>query len=188
MFSLFSILSVVIWLLPNFVSSHEKKDDTPVVTVFPAAESNFNSRALFVSGKDGLDSPKVNPINASTYDWWYFDVVSKDQGYSAVVVFFNAPATAFPLTGADASDITEAHLFVSTPENATFFSSAILASEARVTSVGNGARGDWIGSGFSFKGDQELEEYVVTIDSSQIATKGKISMKSVSQRILSDGQ
>lgn len=28
------------------------------------------STAQFVSGAQGLDAPKVHPVNATTFDWW----------------------------------------------------------------------------------------------------------------------
>jgi hypothetical protein len=88
-------ISCALWFLAGLVSSYRHHIET-----VPAAESNFASIAQYISSHNGLDAPHVTPINASAYDWWYFDVVSEYLGYSVVVVFFNAPMTAFPFSGA----------------------------------------------------------------------------------------
>jgi hypothetical protein len=175
--SLISKLIFTIWLLAtlSFADSYYG----PAVDIIPAAESNLASKVDFVARETGLDAPHVTPINASTYDWWYFDVVSEDQGYSVVVTFFAAPESAFAFSGAPATDVTEAYLFVSTPENPMYIDEPIPATKALVVNAGNGASGVWEGSGFAFAGTPDMAEYEVTINSPQIAVKGKITMQSV---------
>ncbi|KAL9560687.1 hypothetical protein ACKAV7_015178 [Fusarium commune] len=48
-----------------------------------------------VSVKGGLDLPKLTPgVNASTWDWWYFDAVSATDNAAISVIFYNmAPNT-----------------------------------------------------------------------------------------------
>lgn len=44
-----------------------------------------------------LDAPQLNTINASVYDWWYFDAVAEDNPHeSLVVAFFTSSVAAFP--------------------------------------------------------------------------------------------
>src|SRR5277367_6023387 len=167
-------ISCALWFLAGLVSCYRHHTE-----IIPGAGSNFVSIAQYISSHNGLDAPHVTPINASAYDWWYFDVVSEDLGYSVVVVFFNAPATAFPFSGAPGNDITEAYLFVSTPGNPFFVAEPIPATQAVVDYAGNGASGVWTGSGFSFTGEPDMSEYTVKIDSPQIAVKGEISFISV---------
>lgn len=126
----------------------------------------------------------MTPINESAYDWWYFDVVSEDQDYSVVVVLFNAPATAFPFSGAPGNDLTEAYLFVSIPGKPDFYAAPFPATQAVVDYAGNGASGVWTGSGFSFEGEPDMSEYTITIDSPQTYLKGEISFKSVRRNLI----
>lgn len=175
--SLIPNLTFTIWLLASLSCADSYYG--PTVDTIPATASNHISEVEFVAKENGLDAPHVTPINASTYDWWYFDVVSEDQGYNVVVTFFAAPGSAFAFSGAPATDITEAYLFVSTPENPMYIDESIPATKALVVSVGNGASGIWEGSGFAFAGTPDMSEYEVTINSPQIGVKGTIIMKSV---------
>jgi hypothetical protein len=54
----------------------------------PSALSNTSSTGIFTSTASNLDAPKVLPINGSTFDWWYFDVVdiNPNSRASAAVV------------------------------------------------------------------------------------------------------
>jgi len=166
-------ISCVLWLAV-LVSSYRYHIET-----IPAAQSNLASIAQYVSKHNGLDAPHVTPINESAYDWWYFDTYSNDLKYSVVVVFFNAPATGFALSGAPANDITEAYLFVSVPGQPFLIQQNISATEATVDYAGNGASGDWKGSGFSFTGEPDMSEYTISIDYPELAYKGTLSFKSV---------
>jgi len=164
-------------LLTSFVSSHHPQGS--MIDVIPGAESNDPSTATFTSSAIGLDSPHVTPVNASSFDWWYFDVVSYDALYSFSVTFFAAPATGFPPDGAPANDITVVYLFLSTAANETFLTVPAFATEATVVSLGNGASGNWQGSGFEFSGAPDLSTYLITIDSPSIGVKGEVFMESV---------
>ena len=51
----------------------------------------------------GLDAPKVHPVNRTTWDWWYFDVVSDelasgDLSSLAITFFIASPFGYEPLT------------------------------------------------------------------------------------------
>lgn len=51
--------------------------------------------------------------------------------------------------------------------------------EATVVTNGNGASGDWKGTGFSFEGTSDLSSYTVTIDSPLLGVKGTLVLDSV---------
>jgi hypothetical protein len=116
----------------------------------------------------------------TAYGWWYFDAYSEDTETSVVVVFFNAPATGFAFSGAPPTDITEAYLFVSVPGQPFLVSQNISATQSTIDYAGNGASGNWTGSGFSFKGEPDMSEYTISIDYPELAYKGELSFKSVS--------
>ena len=141
---------------------------------------NGSSDALFTSSAHSLDAPKVEPINETSYEWWYFDAVSADQQSGVVLTFFVAPATGFPQSGAPDNAILSATIALSYPgQELVSFLSSVPATEATVVSVGNGASGSWEGSGINFVGTPDLENYIVNVDSPSIGVKGFMSLHSV---------
>ncbi|KAJ7207711.1 hypothetical protein B0H12DRAFT_1206012 [Mycena haematopus] len=136
-------------------------------------------QAQFTSGATGLDAPKVQPINASAFDWWYFDVVSTDPTSlsSVVVIFFTSPESAFPVM--DPSDsITTAYILVSFP-NGTLWSAFSDADEgASVVAEGDSSRGTWHGAGFSWTRTL-ASGYLILIDAPHIGVSGSISFQPV---------
>ncbi|KAK7008218.1 hypothetical protein R3P38DRAFT_3024000 [Favolaschia claudopus] len=92
----------------------------------PSGIQNKTSIAQFTSTSTPLDAPKVHPINASAFDWWYFDVVSSDPSSlaSVIVTFFTSSQAAFP--------------------------AGAFASSATVTIEGDNSSGAWHGTGFKW--------------------------------------
>ncbi|KAF7373140.1 hypothetical protein MSAN_00521900 [Mycena sanguinolenta] len=147
----------------------------------PAAVQNGTSHAQFTSTVAGIDAPKVQPINASAWDWWYFDVVSADptRVSSVVVIFFTSPQSGFPLippSGSGSNVITTAHIFVSFP-NGTLWSAAADAEGASVEAgPGGGSSGTWIGTGFSWTGSPG-SGYLIRVDAPDIGVTGTINFR-----------
>ncbi|KAF2723130.1 hypothetical protein K431DRAFT_319234 [Polychaeton citri CBS 116435] len=58
------------------------------------------STAEFGYRGNGLDAPKVSPINGTVFDWWYFDAatssLSSSDLSSAAIVFYTASPVGFP--------------------------------------------------------------------------------------------
>ncbi|KIY53782.1 hypothetical protein FISHEDRAFT_32652 [Fistulina hepatica ATCC 64428] len=148
------------------------------VHVIPATVSSGTSVAQFVSGSDALDGPMVAPVNASAFDWWYFDVVSEDYQNSMVIIFFTTPNTSFPFT-ASSTDILEVIMTAQTPDDATFYDGGAFATEAIVMTDGNGASGVWEDTGFSFVGDADLSRFEVFVDAPSIDAVGSIVFESI---------
>ncbi|KAJ7171251.1 hypothetical protein C8R46DRAFT_1216831 [Mycena filopes] len=143
----------------------------------PATVSSGSSTALFNSTATDLDAPKVHPINGSSFDWWYFDVVSTDpkSPASVVVIFYTVAGAAFPfLSPSDA--ITRAQIFVSFP-NGTQFTTITDAAGATVVSDGNVSSGDWGGTGFGW--GHSGANYTVVIDAPKVGVQGSISFSPV---------
>ncbi|KAH9207554.1 hypothetical protein DL95DRAFT_482702 [Leptodontidium sp. 2 PMI_412] len=139
------------------------------------------STAQFVSTAQGLDAPKVHPVNATTFDWWYFDAVSTDSQESVVIVFYMSTDLGFPfrLPGAAIS----VDIFVSFADGSLLFypinSLPGSLGSATVVSEGQGASGVWRNSGFSFDGEDDLSRYTVTIDNPVLGVKGTLVLDSV---------
>ncbi len=148
-------------------------------TTIPAPAAVGPSTARFTSSEFGLDSTKFDKINSTSFEWWYFDVVSEDQKSSAVIIFFASPEDGFPLSTAPDSDITDVFMFLSTPQNESLIALPVFASRADILSVGNGASGVWEGAGFSFIGTPDMSFYSIAIDSPEIGIKGLITFESV---------
>jgi len=174
--SIFLSLIGTLGLLAQKVSAYAK----PSVSVIPAPVSNSISQVQFKSSAFGLDAPHVRSVNATTWDWWYFDVVSADQKSSIVIVFYTAPATGFVFNKAPASDILLASINVGIPGSPSFFSGGAFAEKATIVSLGNGARGCWEGTGFEFIGAPDLSTYTIVLDSPDLGVKGTVTLKSVS--------
>ncbi|KAJ6617202.1 hypothetical protein B0H10DRAFT_1914609 [Mycena sp. CBHHK59/15] len=160
-----------LWLVLPSASSQ-----SPVFNI-PSTVQNGTSHAQFTSSSTGLDAPKVQPINGSAFDWWYFDVVSADPTNlaSVVVTFFTSSQPAFPLL-APSSFITVARIWVSFP-NGTLFSAASDADGATVISDGDNSSGTWNGTGFSWMNIPSGN--FIVIDAPDLGVKGTISLQSI---------
>ncbi|KAJ6457615.1 hypothetical protein C8R45DRAFT_844134 [Mycena sanguinolenta] len=143
--------------------------------ISPAVQ-NGTSQAQFTSTAAGLDAPKVQPINASAFDWWYFDVVSTDPTSlaSVVVTFFTSPQSAFPLLH-PSNSITSAYIWVSFP-NGTLWSAVADGDGATVEVEGDGSRGTWHATGFSWT-RTPASGYLIVIDAPDIGVTGTISFQ-----------
>ncbi|KIK69532.1 hypothetical protein GYMLUDRAFT_33905 [Collybiopsis luxurians FD-317 M1] len=130
-----------------------------------------------------FDGAKVTSVNASSYDWWYFDVVSLDHTYSAVVVFYTAPNTSFPFLP-DGKNILAAQISLQTPDAGVLAFNTAYANAATLTVGGDDTdiQGDWEGVGAAFTGAENLTLYNVTFDAEEeLGVTGFISFNSVSR-------
>ncbi|KAJ7076688.1 hypothetical protein B0H15DRAFT_941228 [Mycena belliarum] len=144
----------------------------------PSAPQNGSSKAQFTSTATGLGAPKVHPINASSFDWWYFDVVSSDADVfsSVVVTFFTSSQPAFPLLSPSDS-IVVARIWVSFA-NGTLWEATSDGDSATVIADGDASTGTWHGTGFSWAGSP-ASGYLITIDAPDAGVTGTISFRSV---------
>jgi hypothetical protein len=165
-------------LLVTLVSSNPFNSWTSTKTI-QAAVVNGSTNSVLTSTSYGLDSPKVSPINSTSWDWWYFDVVSEDSQSSAVVVLYTAPETGFVFAQAPTQSILEASLYLNVPEYSEPVSLAAFANNVTIVSVGNGASGEWRGTGFGFDGSPDMRTYVLAIDNEMLGVKGTITFQSV---------
>lgn len=142
-----------------------------------------NSVAQFISGVSGLDGPKVSPeVNATSFDWWYFDAVAEDSSEAVVVVFYLSTTLGFPFVpplstlSVDIFASWEDGSLAFLPQNSLPFE----AGAATITTDGDGASGIWKGTGFEFEGSPDLSSYTVTVDSPALGVSGTLELKSVS--------
>lgn len=135
-----------------------------------------NSIAQFVSGASGLDGPKMDPeINATSFDWWYFDAVSENS-CAVVIVFCVTTDLGFPFVpplstlSVDIFATFEDGTLVFLPLNDL----PLRAGTATVVTGVDGSSGSWEGIGFEWKGAPDLSQYVVTIDSPLLGITGTL--------------
>lgn len=174
-------LPVLLWTLNASASAIQKSLPGWAHTeTIPALQANVSSIAKFTADSIGMDEPHVHPINETSYEWFYFDAVSNDGKYSVVVVFYTAPETGF-MGGGPAYNILPVSIHTSIPGKDDFYSDRRYAKEAVVNSVGNGANGQWVGTGMSFTGKADLSHYTIKVDTEDV--KGCVEFKAVSPRI-----
>lgn len=174
--------------LPSF---HSRIDDPHLgIYCIPHSVQNGTSHARFniqttrasLSAETllSLDGPQVDRINASVFDWWYFDVVSDtDPRESLVVTFFTSSAAAFPFLAANESSILIAYLWASFA-NGTVVADFVPATAATVA-VGNPSSGQWSSTGFSWAAHKaNFSQYEINIASEKMQVNGKFRLSSVS--------
>lgn len=131
---------------------------------------------LISSGKP-FDGPKVTPINSTTFDWWYFDVVDKNASQSLTVAFYSASNTALAFLP-ELESLNFVHVSGILP-NGTRFVSVIPAKDSPVRTVGEGSSGSWEGTGFNWKGSPSLDHYDIKANDASVGYKGVMKLKSV---------
>ncbi|KFY46509.1 hypothetical protein V495_02405 [Pseudogymnoascus sp. VKM F-4514 (FW-929)] len=139
------------------------------------------SEALMVSDGSALDGPKLTPgNNATTFDWWYFDAVSTNGASAVVMVFYLSTDLGFPFV--PPLSTLSVDIFATFDDGSLVFlplnNLPYKAGQATVTTDGDGASGNWQGTGFSFEGSPDLSTYKVMVDSPILAIKGTLELKS----------
>lgn len=159
----------------------------------PSEVQNGTSQARFSVSSPGstlstqgllsLDAPQLSLINASVFDWWYFDAVSDtDPRESLVVTLFTSTANAFPFLNPNETSVLIAYIWASFA-NGTVYADYVPATVATVSGgdkAPNPSSGVWSSTGFSWtalKGD--LSQYEVAISSEILQIDGKLSLTSV---------
>lgn len=150
------------------------------VTLTPALYAG-PSQVQLTSCASGADGPRVFPINATTFDWWYFDAVSSDGTQALTVIFFTSSYIGFSFDLASAIDPLNVYVFANTGSGLPV-SFPVAATSVTIDTVGNGASGTWTGSGISFQGSPDLSTYTLTFDKTllNLGIEGSFTLKSVS--------
>jgi hypothetical protein len=153
-----------------------KQSVSPTFKIIPSTATAGPSTARFVSGTE-FDGPQVSPINSTSWDWWYFDAVSPDLKTALSIVFYNALPSGFPFL-APSDTVTIATLDCIF-ENGTQFYAVLEASEAIITTVGDGSSGCFEGTGASWIGAPDMTTYRVEINSPKNGIVGTFELRSL---------
>ncbi|KAK9234115.1 hypothetical protein V1525DRAFT_422544 [Lipomyces kononenkoae] len=137
-----------------------------------------------IAAAGDLDMPKIRPgVNATSYDWWYFDVVSTDARASVTIVFYDSGPEGFinPYERGPLS-VSITGLF----PNGSAYDFSAPATSAVVSRHAGGSfatSGVYKDSGFEWKGTTSSDDgevtYVVSIDAPSIGVNGTVSFKSI---------
>jgi hypothetical protein len=175
-------LLVICWLLQAlFVSAlhadrrNGKKED--FIQIIPSTPFPGHVKVNTVSKSAGFDGPQLSAVSNSSYEWWYFDAVSTDHLSSITIVFYTALASGFGFIP-PTPDVTTVGIDFSF-QNGTASSVHLSASEAIITTIGQGSSGCFEKSGAVWKGAPDLSSYLVEIDAPGSGVVGTLRLDSV---------
>lgn len=166
----------------------------------PSDVQNGTSKARFNISTPGstlstvallaLDSPQLSSINASVFDWWYFDVVSDtDPRESLVVTFFTSSAAAFPFLNPNETSVLIAYIWASFANGSVFadYVPATIATVAGGDSSQSPSSGIWSSTGLSWTALQDdLSQYEIVVASEKMQVEGRFFLTSVSGTVRCD--
>jgi len=158
-------------LLPSNVFPRQ---GTPQIKTIPSQAATGDIIANFISANDNLDGPQLSAINTTSFDWWYFDVVSPDLLTSFTAIFFTALESGFPFL-LPATDVVVMAVFYSFP-NGTYDTIFMNASEAIVTTDDNSSSGYYEGTGSSWSGSPDLSHYEIRIEAPENGLSGTFTL------------
>ena len=146
--------------------------------VIPPTPGVGATTAEFYSGESPFfDGPKLDFVNGTSFDWWYFDTVSSDGTYQLTITFFNTVATTLGFGSLFPS--TNFVSFTAYFPNGTEYQQFDFAGPAIVTDGPFGIEGNWTGTGFTFVGSADLSCYEINIDSPALGIQGSVVFDSV---------
>lgn len=149
------------------------------VEIISGVASEGQSAVQLTSAATGFDAPKVQPINGTTFDWWYFDVVSPDLDYSLVLVFFDSTSNGLWAGIPDVGSSTYASFVISMPDGSSVNGNAV-GSDLVVRTLENGSSGTLNETGWSWIGLPDMSLYELIIDSPGTGVQGNVTFNSVS--------
>ncbi|KFZ08170.1 hypothetical protein V501_06075 [Pseudogymnoascus sp. VKM F-4519 (FW-2642)] len=171
--NIFFTLASLIALVPAALS--QCFPDTNTFSPIPYAGL---SQVQFTSCPSQADGPRIFPLNATTFDWWYFDAVSSDGTQAFTVIFFTSSAIGFSFDFFSTVDPLNVWVFATFADGTPPAVFPVPAVSVTTTTNGDGASGDWKGSGISFKGAPDLSSYVVNLNNPLIGLTGTFTLKS----------
>ncbi|KAK9353542.1 hypothetical protein V1523DRAFT_433401 [Lipomyces doorenjongii] len=171
--SIFSTVSVLV--LAALCTAFEATNTYIIPSTMVTAGVTIQTDAADLSPFDG---PKISAVNGSSFDWWYFDVVSPNS--SITISFQTGTFNALGYPGYNVPYATFCNVAGIYPNGSTFSIPVVLAGPAIITTVGDGAYGNWTGSGFSFSGTPDLSEVTVNLEAAlSYGIEGIITFKSI---------
>lgn len=132
-----------------------------------------------------LDVPLISKVTSTSFDWWYFDVVSTTTpAESLTITLFTSAASAFPWLNSSESSVLIAYLWAAFA-NGSVFQEYVPAKMAVIEEglAGKGS-GTWEGSGFWWAAGDEDSMYTVVVESEEMGVYGTFTLDSVSSVVM----
>jgi hypothetical protein len=149
-----------------------------VTKLIPTDPGIGATSAEFYSGDSPFfDGPKLDFVNGTSFDWWYFDAVSSDGSYQLTVTFYTTVATT--LGFATGFGTTNFVTFTAMYPNGTEYQQFGFAGPVVISDGLFGIKGNWTGTGFTFSGTADLSHYKIDIDSPALGIEGSMVFDSV---------
>ena len=147
--------------------AHANATCQSTVQVIPQAAINGSVTTEFISNNAPVDAPKQSGFNSSTWDWWYFDVVSSDASQAFVILFNLGVGTA--LEGVSPSVVPWCSI-TGTLSNGTGYAYNTFATNGAVvtTTSDQASQGNWLGAGVSWVGSSDMQEYHLILDTPEV--------------------
>ncbi|EKM52035.1 uncharacterized protein PHACADRAFT_150957 [Phanerochaete carnosa HHB-10118-sp] len=145
--------------------------------IISGAPASGQSKVHLTSSATGFDAPKALPINGSSFDWYYFDIISEDSRSSIFLAFFLAPISSLwdNLPVFPTAVWTDA--FISLPDGSALNLDAG-GNDLIVMTTVNGSSGTLNGTGWGWAGVPDMSFYEVIIDSPETGVQGTLTFKS----------
>jgi hypothetical protein len=164
-------LAFCLSLIAIFVANADHIPSTTVTGPVPVVTS---------SSQSAFDGPKTGAVNATSFDWWYFDGATSDGSTAVTIIFYRSTQTLFGLE----PSVDYIEVSVLWP-NGTTFDQSFPASWSSVTTQGFGASGTWNEVG-SFEGSADLQIYTVALNTEII--HGTLTIHSIAPAHYPNGE
>jgi len=141
---------------------------------------NTTSDVEWTYAGTSLDGPKVHPVNATTFDWWYFDAVSSNlaQGdlSSVVINFYTLSSVAFP-SNSNTSTILDTSIS-GTFANGTPFGFDAYPAHATIATYGDSSAGSW-GGDSEWSSSPDLVHWTIFFNDAALGINGSMTLTSI---------
>lgn len=142
--------------------------------------TNATSSIQFTYPGTGFDGPKVRPVNTTTFDWWYFDAVSKDLPSgdlsSVAIVFYDASFEGFELLDHKPTKLQCS--ITGTFSNGSIFGQDVYPAEATVVTVGDSSGGKW-GANTGWSSSPDMKYWEIRFEDEAVGIKGCMKLESI---------
>lgn len=130
----------------------------------------------------GFDGPKVANLNGTTFDLWYFDVVSEDLDKFALAIFYTAQPDALFAGQPDLGTATYAQIVLLDGEHQIGAASVVPSDNLTVITRGDGSSGVLSGPGGTamWTGSADMSSWTVAVDAPEQNMTGTLTLESVS--------
>ncbi|EEP81168.1 predicted protein [Uncinocarpus reesii 1704] len=142
-------------------------------TIFNSSIAHGASKVQLLLGSSGFDGPKLDSVNASVYDWWYFQAMARPFS-SFVIVFFTSSANAFPFL-IDKDNVLPVWIWASF-DNGTTIRRQTHAEVARISTLGDGSSGRYEPTGMHWSGSRDMSKYDISVDNKELGIKGTFNI------------